>query len=96
MTQEEYKNKIAELTEKFELDKQTVRREYAFSNNPHKVGDVVTDHIGSIWIEKIQFTTDFISNLPCCIYTGVELKKNGTPTKKVNRRTVHQTNIKTI
>lgn len=96
MTQEEYTNKVAELTEKFELDKQSLRREYALSNNPYKVGDIVTDHIGSIVIEKIQHTISITHQYPFCVYTGLELKKDGTPTKKESKRAVYQTNIKTI
>jgi hypothetical protein len=93
MTQEEYKNKVSELNERHEQELQLLRREYAFANNPYKIGDTVTDHAGSIKIEKIQYTTDFSTNLPCCVYTGVELKKDGTPTKRESKRKVHQSNI---
>ena len=93
MTTEEYKHKIAKLNETFEREKSLINREYAFSNNYLKKGDIVTDHLGSILIEKIQFTTSFTTGMPCCVYTGVELKKDGTPTKAAKIRSIHQTNI---
>lgn len=94
MTQEEYKNKIAELSKKFELDRQNLRKEYAFSNNPYKIGDIITDHIGSIKIDNVKCAQPFLSELPCCVYIGLELKKDGTPTKLGKQRTIYHTNIK--
>lgn len=70
--------------------------EFAKSNNPYKVGDIVTDHIGALQIQRISVCAPQPYNpLPCCIYRGVELKKDGTPKKHQDpMRYVYQFNIK--
>jgi hypothetical protein len=96
MTPEEYKSKLTAIKLQFEENKSILAKEYAFSNNPYKIGDIITDHIGSIKIEKIQYTLGWESmkELPYCVYSGITLKKDKTPTKTPNQRTVHQTNLK--
>jgi hypothetical protein len=91
MTKEEYNTKLKKFKKDFEDAKLQVAKEYAKSNNPYKIGDVVTDHMGSIKIEKIGFwiTAEF----PECMYSGIELKKDGTSFKNKKQRTVWQFNI---
>jgi hypothetical protein len=95
MTAEEYHLKHKELILAFESHKSNLARDYAYSTNPYKIGDIVTDHIGAIKIERIKFTMGWnsIGELPSCVYVGIELKKDGTPTKKQNKRVVYQKNI---
>ena len=90
MNHEEYLQKIKELEREFENRKVELMKEFVRANNPYKIGDKVTDHIGSIIIEKIGFS---LGSKPCAIYTGLELKKDGTPTKRQTRRRVWQSNI---
>ena len=71
----------------------SLAKEYAFSNNPYKIGDVVIDKIKTIKIEKIQFTLGGFQSTPECVYTGIELTKKGDPNKKGNKRSVYQSNI---
>jgi hypothetical protein len=94
MTPEEYKQKLLELDYEFEDRKYKLQKEFALSNNPHPIGTIVTDHIGSLKIEKIRTTKTLANSLPQCVYFGIELKKDGTPMKKQTGRGAWQENIK--
>ena len=72
---------------------QELKSEYAFANNTVKVGDIVTDHIGAVKVEKILV---WGIDEPCCIYRGIEYTKAGKPTKRGCKRDVYQTNLKVI
>ena len=92
MTPEEYHNKIKILENELKVNKNLVGRDYAFSNNPYKIGDTIKDHIGPIIIKDIKFNNSVMS-LPQCVYFGTELNKDGKPSKKQTNRGVWQDNI---
>lgn len=97
MTKQEYDKKIKVITANYELLKKDLYRKFATANNTYKVGDIVTDHIGSIIIEKIEFlapSTFFNRDYPECSYLGIELTKKGEPKKNGSKRYVYQYNIK--
>lgn len=91
MNYEEYKNQLSELSRDFEKSKQKLAIQYAKINNSVKVGDVFTDHIGSVKVESIGFD---IHGEPQCVYYGIELKKDGRPTLKGSKRQAYQRNIR--
>jgi len=91
MNRKEYLQKLEELEIELKNKKVELMRDFVIENNPYKIGDKVTDHIGSIIIEKIGFSWGY--NNPCATYFGTELKKDGTPTKRLTKRTVWQSNI---
>jgi len=91
MTLNELDNKIIVLRNQFDNDVRLLKASYCNSNNPYKVGDIFTDHIGSIIIENIK---SYFSDNPCCVYYGVELKKDGTPRKDGSKRQAWQSNEK--
>ena len=94
MNKEEYNIELKKLEADFKIQKDKLAHRCAEENNSYKVGDTVTDHIGSILVEKIGTTYGFHYNdIPYSTYFGIELKKNGEPTKKGNKRLVHQINI---
>ena len=93
MTHEEYKLRKKKLEEQYNVDLRWLNREYALSNNKYQVGDIVTDHIGSIKVESISIEDSFGTGIPTCVYTGLELKKDLTPTKKLSKRQVWESNI---
>ena len=93
MEYSEYKDKLSDLKAKHHNEKVALAREYAYSNNPYKVGDTVTDHIGSIRVDRIRVD---ITDNPCCIYYGIELTKKGVPYKSGSTRGVYQMNIKKL
>ncbi len=88
---ETYEKELKNIDIEFRNKKHSLAREYAMANNPYKIGDKVTDHIGSIRIEKIS--AYLLGKKPCAMYYGLELKKDGTPKKKGDKRYVWQTNI---
>lgn len=92
MNHEEYIEKIKALESDFEANRLKLLKEYVTSNNPYKVGDIVTDHIGSISISSMGYSWGY-SHKPCAKYLGLELNKNGTPKKNASMRTVHQSNL---
>ena len=86
---QEYDSKMQLLESEFEAKKKELMKEFAFSNNPHQIGDIITDHIGSIKIEKIKWGKG-VNQFPSCVYIGVELKKDLTPAKKQNHTQIWQ------
>lgn len=94
MTQEQYLLQKQALQEDFDRRVRMLNQEHAFSNNPYKIGDVVTDHQDTIRIEKITWCFTFGQKFPECKYYGPTLKKDLTPTLNGNRRDVYQSNIK--
>jgi len=88
MTEDEYYKKKLEIEDL----KKELAREYAESNNPYEIGDVIRDHIGCIRIEIINtYTTMY--DLPSCSYSGLCLKKNGEPYKSGEIRESYQQNV---
>jgi len=92
MTKETLDRELAYLLEDYELSKKELIKAYCIANNPYKVGDVFTDHFGSIRIEEIKYTAGTIMSSPGCVYFGPELKKDGTPKKSGAVRCAYQTN----
>jgi len=92
MSYEEYLQKAKELESEFQNKKIVLMKAYVSANNPYKIGDKITDHMGTIIIEKIGFNRS-MDGKPTATYTGLELKKDGTPTKKESRREVFLSNI---
>ena len=92
MTEDEYYSEIEKLEKELITNKNRVGREYAFSNNPYKIGDTIKDHIGAMIITNIKYNNSVMS-LPQCVYFGTELNKDGKPSKKQSNRGVWQDNI---
>jgi len=86
----EYNNKMVVLKNEYNEKVSELKKEYALLNNIVKVGDIVTDHIGSVKVDKILVweTSD-----PSCVYKGTEYTKAGKPTKRGNKRNVYQINL---
>jgi hypothetical protein len=68
-----------------------VYKRYALANNPYKIGDLVTDHVATIKVEKITFHVSYGESQ--CVYTGTQLNKDGKVNKKQDHNTVFQQNI---
>lgn len=81
---------LVAIEKEYESAKKCIIRQYCNTNNPYKVGDIFTDHIGSVKIESIGYY--YHKNEPCCIYIGPELKKNGEPRKDGSIRQAWQSN----
>jgi hypothetical protein len=93
MNMTQLKDKIKEIEKKKYEETIEAIKEYCMSNNPYSKGSIFTDHIGSIIIEKIE--CHISKENPCCIYYGVELKKDKVTIKKNNpKRYAYQCNEK--
>jgi hypothetical protein len=90
MTIQDYNKRKQELDFDFRKKVNELMKEYIDSNNPYKIGDIITDHIGSIKIESINYTMTFGLSGMEAIYIGLEFKKDGTLGKE---RFVYQTDI---
>ena len=93
MTKDDLRLKLQELEQEYHLKQKEVMREYCNANNPYKIGDKFTDHIGTILIEKISYSYSIqFSGTPSCVYFGTELNKNGQPNKRNKKRNAWQSN----
>jgi hypothetical protein len=90
MTLLQYKESLKKLKAEYQYMMDRLDECYALANNPFKVGDVFTDHIGKIRIEKIKITVTY--GTPSCVYIGTNLKKDGTPYKDGSKREAYQIN----
>lgn len=89
MTKEEYVKKLQTLKTNYDSRVKNLQIDYIAKNNPHRSGGVVTDHLGSIIIDKIF--ADLYSL--CAVHQGRELKKDGTVKKNNKVRQVYQSNL---
>jgi hypothetical protein len=85
------KKQLLDLEYKYNLERKKLIIEYCKQNNPYKIGDTFTDHRGSILIERITYYT-YATDKHCCVYFGLELKKDGTPRKDQSKRSAYQLN----
>lgn len=88
MTPEEYKLKLVEIQHQSKKQELNLMKEYALSNNPYKVGDVIKSNGITIKIEA------GFHSLPACYYIGIPLKKDCTPYKNGIKQSIFQSNIK--
>lgn len=93
MTAQEYKQKLEDLNDQYKKDKEKIMKEYALSNNPYKVGDIIRDHMITGRILKISCYVGW-HEYPSCRYLCELLKKDGTPRKKYEEVEIYQNNIK--
>lgn len=94
MTPEEYKEKLEKLKTDFEINKRNLAKEYAFSHNTYKIGDVITNGVNCIKIDKIKYSMGRFGSLPECVYEGPLLKKDLTERKDKQLGCVYYSHIK--
>lgn len=85
MDKQEFINRLSEIKQRFQKEVDELGKQYAREHNPYKVGDIISDHIGAMQIERVQVVLGaYVSvsfNEPYCRYYGIQLKKDGTPLK---------------
>lgn len=97
MNKEEYLKAKNALEEECEIKKKNLAREFAYSNNPVKIGDIITDHYKTIRVEKFLYGRNFGYTFPCMFYYGTRLTKKGEPAKRnTDANRVAQTDIREI
>jgi len=87
----EYYERINTIDAEAKKKRLIVNREYALSNSHIKIGDMVTDHIGTICVESIGIYNS--TRLPSCIYKGTCYTKTGKPFKSKDKRQAYQCNL---
>lgn len=93
MELKEYNEKLKEITSEAEKKKLNLMKEFALSNNPYKIGDKITDHAGTIIVEKMHVGFATLSGVPGMVYFGIELNKDGKSNKRGNKRSAYQCNL---
>lgn len=93
MDYQNYLDELQELEKRYKKDKSALAKKFAFSNNPIKEGDMVTDGRTTIKVEKIFVSTGFLSKIPECVYEGIAYTKKGQPKKNNQSDTVFQTRV---
>jgi hypothetical protein len=88
MTKQELDEQLAELTRVYENEVLLLKKQYILAHNKYKVGEVFTDHNGSILIEEIKISSTRL----CCVYYGIELNRDLSINKRGNKRNAWQTN----
>ncbi len=96
MKEEDYLIKIAELEKDFNKAKYQLSVEFAMSNNTYPIGSILTDHKETIRVDKIKVEMPFMSKIPCCVYYGVGIKKDGKPMKDGSIKSVWGKNVKSV
>lgn len=91
MTKEEYRKKLDDLQNEFEQKKISVYKEFAISNNPYKVGDILRDHLRIIKVEQIKVSV--LESTPQCVYYGKQLTQKLEPMKKQDNNPMFQSNV---
>lgn len=90
MNKADLKAEFARIEAKAKADQAEAIKKYCLSNNPYKVGDIFEDSTGKIVVEKIKIY--YTTKDPCCVYYGLMVKRDGSPTKKMEHRDAYQCN----
>jgi hypothetical protein len=95
---ETYEKELKQLYIFYRRKKRELFERCALANNQVRVGDIVTDHVGSVMVEKIQPCGQVSSGStePSCLYRGGEYTKKGKPFKSGSKRDVYQSNVVAI
>ncbi len=98
MTIAEYNEKYKILNEEYEKNIKSIKKEFAFSNNIVKTGDIIRDSYKIIKVEEVRWSTSTLNNVPSqCVYLGIELKIDLSPKKKKPlQSSVYQSNLEEI
>lgn len=98
MTKEEYFATAQKIKKSYQDAINKLGVEYVESNNPYKIGDIISDNVDTIKIQRIEIMLPLFrapTDVPECRYYGVQLKKNGSPKKRQDPTiSIFQTSIK--
>ena len=88
MTEQELNEKITYLTLEYNGSVTALKKAFAVSNNPYKIGDIIKDNICKI---QIKTASILLSNLPQIVFSGTIIHKSGKLGKAT--RFIYQQNI---
>lgn len=79
MDKQEFIEKLSEIKIRFQKEVNELGVQYAHEHNPYKVGDIISDHIGAMQIERVQVvlgaTVSISFNEPYCRLLWRSIKK---------------------
>jgi len=82
MDKKEYNERLAHIEKEYRKAKEALAIECVKSNNPYKVGDILSNGGSTIIrVDKISYHYGYAGELPYCVYDGIALKKDLTPRK---------------
>lgn len=93
MTKEDLETELHMLEIQYLNDKKKLYRKFAHANNPYKIGDVISDHTTTIRITEEPKVYTGLYGVPQCVYSGIQLNKDGQPSKKQKETKIYQSNI---
>jgi len=80
------------LSKEYHKKEMELKKEFAFSNNHIKIGDIISDHFQTIQVDKIQFSVG--NGYPQCVYIGKLFTKKRKPFKNGKLGQIWQCNLK--
>jgi hypothetical protein len=95
MTEKSLKEALRKIDKKSLKEKEKIIKKYCDRNNNYNIGDVFTDNLGSIIIEKINYYFSYLRGIdeePCCLFAGTNLNKDGSVNVNEPYRITYQSN----
>ena len=75
---QDYSKEINLLESKLKEKISLLAHEFVFSNNPYKIGDIITDEFSIIKIQKFKYCVGSKGYLPNICFIGIKLTKKLT------------------
>lgn len=94
MDRYEYQKRLEGMRIRHRCEISDLQEMYAMSQSPFKIGDFVTDHIGTIKVERVDWEAAHQGRDVRCVYFGPCFTKAGKPFKSGECRAVYQSNIR--
>ncbi|MDP8268314.1 MAG: hypothetical protein P9L97_06245 [Candidatus Tenebribacter davisii] len=93
MNKAEYLDKKNLLNRKHQEENSFLAKQFVLTNAKAKIGEFVTDHTGTVKVERITATMGFAKDFPEGCYYGTCYTKAGKPFKSNEKRSVYGGNI---
>ena len=94
MTKDEYNTESSRISKRAFDQQRKLDSSYAKSHSNVVEGDIVTDYMESILVDRIRYTS--FDTFPECVYSGIRYTKKGVPRKDGKRSRMYQCNLKLI
>jgi len=96
MDSETFIKQREELKQEYDVKEKKLCREYAFSNNPVNLGDIIEDDNGTrLCVTEIKYHigNSMKNELPFCVYYGEEYTKQNRPRKYAQVKSIYQQRV---
>lgn len=89
MEELDYTNKSKQIYADYITSQKTLDIEFGLSKAKYKEGDVVRDSVRTILVDRITTFKGLNNSLPEPVYHGIALKKDLTPKKSGDRKSIY-------